>query len=175
MAKKKVPNEETQKAMEETDLVSFDTVEELLTDLAAPEQEVVEKVVTEETGKTFDFKADVFYFDDINLKTRKVNYSNCEVIFKNPLPVYSGDKVIGSATVELASSLDGKVLEAEFFLDNATPERLDIETKSIPLYPHLDCYCEVIASKGVNIANKMFIKGIMLTLHRTLDDRIKQL
>lgn len=139
-------------------------------ELMEPLPEIVGKVFTEENAKTYTFKADVFRLDDENQLARRHDYTDCKLQYSSPTRVFNDNgKLIGSVLLEV----QGNALVGEFFLDYATPERLNIETRSMPLYPHLDSYCEVAQVGHLTKATLMTISGVILGMSPTLDQRIE--
>lgn len=128
---------------------------------------LIDRVINDSVGKTYAFKADIFILD--NKSDNKVNYDNCSVEFTNPVMVLNdGGKTIGSAVLEVS----GHVVTADFFIDYSTPERLNIETKSIPIYPTLDSYTHIIVEDKVSKATTLMISSITIGYFPPMDGRI---
>lgn len=129
---------------------------------------IIQKVITEESGKVFNFNSDVFIFDYHG----DVDYTHCSVNWSNPLPVCdeSGRK-IGSVNL----FLENNILVGSFSLDYATPERLNIQT-GIPMYPHVGQSSTVMVEKdGGKYKMEYFdIDSIVLSLMPGEDRRIAQ-
>jgi hypothetical protein len=97
------------------------------------EQEVT---VVDDNTKTYEVKAVLMFLDDKGERKRL----GCEVEFENPVDVLDEEgNLLGAATL----NVDGKVLEAQMFIDYHTPTRLNIETKAKKLYVHMRGAAEV--------------------------------
>lgn len=93
-----------------------------------PEEIAIGKVIDEENTKTFKFSGVVLYLDD---RSPCESYEGCVVEFENPVEVTnSSGETIGCVTL----NIEGKAVMGEFFLDYHCPERLNLETKSVPMY-----------------------------------------
>jgi hypothetical protein len=57
--------------------------------------------------------------------------------YENPIPVYSGDKQVGSALL----TIEGYAVKAELFTEYGVPERLDVENGN-SVYIKLHAYAE---------------------------------
>lgn len=55
---------------------------------------------------------------------RVTDLDNLTYIVENPVPVYSGQDIVGHANLSVA----GTAVKADIFVDYNTPERLDVET-----------------------------------------------
>lgn len=132
----------------------------------APLPKTGERVIDEESTKTFRCEAVVLYLDD---EDGKYLYEGAEAHFENPVPVFNSEhKRIGAA----ALSVEGKVVKAEIFLDYHTPERLNIETKSVPVYAHINAYEAMDNSTGRWRCTDTNIVAIDLDSTPTPDKRI---
>ncbi len=128
----------------------------------------IERVITEENAKTFQVSTELFILDKIG----DYDFTNCKVEFSNPVPVKnSSGTVIGSAVV----SVEHSFVHAEVFLDYSTPERLDIQTKATPVYPHLDYNLDGVFKENTVVYEKMYVKAIELRLEPSNDPRIPAL
>jgi hypothetical protein len=139
--------------------------------VAEPEMpDVPERIITEEDAKIFTVQSTVFVFDDQRQRQMAGDWTDCKVEFVNPVTVLNAeDKIIGCANLELV----GKELVATFSLDASTPERLDIETGAIKLFPFLHSQTECACTDYVNKFTKTLIQSIQLTPNRVNDDRIE--
>jgi hypothetical protein len=129
---------------------------------------IPDRVVDSNDIKVFNINAEVYYLDD----QEGANFEGCEVEIDGPVPVY-GDtgKLVGNAVL----SVSGRVLNADIYLDYYTPERLNIETNSIPLYPHLDCSLLVESDKTRTKVLKMTVNDIRLEMFPVEDERVSSL
>ncbi len=136
---------------------------DLIGDLTNPAP--VERVITEDSAKTFNITGDLFILDSLG----GIDYTKSKVIINNPVPVFNDEKkLIGSAVV----NVEGHVISSELFLDYSTPERLNIETKSTPMYPHMDCSSSGIYVGSVAVCEELKVESVTLLLSPTEDDRI---
>lgn len=125
-----------------------------------------DKVYNSDEIKIFNVKADIMYCDDWS--GREEDYTDCNVIFNNPVPILNDNyKVIGSAVLDF----NGHILSADIFLDYATPERLNIETKSVPLFPHIDYLANIEVSDKPKVTDYE-VTSIMLSMYPPEDTRI---
>ncbi len=130
---------------------------------------VIDRVIDDESGKTYKFKTDVFILDDAQQLIRKIKFAKCKVIYTNPVKVFNdSNTLIGSAVLDI----EDNVVTAEVFLDYSTPERLNIETRSIPLYPHLESYADTFPEAQGNRATRLIVSSIILGTSPTPDTRI---
>jgi len=131
--------------------------------------DIPEKIITDEDAKPFEAQSTVFIFDNIKQAELCGDYSTCVVGFVNPVQVRNADnKLLGCANLEL----QGTNLVASFLLDPSTPERLDIETGSVKLYPFVNAQVNSIYEDHTTKFTKMLVEGLTLTPNKTLDDRI---
>jgi len=92
--------------------------------------DIGDRVIDGDEVKTFQRKAIVLYLDTVFGD----RYQEADIYFENPVPVRDHENnIVGWATLHR----EGKVLEAEFFLDYHNPIRLDIEAGN-KWYPTLD-------------------------------------
>lgn len=128
---------------------------------------VIQKVITEESGKVFNFESDLFFLDHHG----DVDYSNCKLSWSNPVKVFDGShRLIGSANISVNH---GRVV-GRFSIDYSTPERLNIQTRT-PTYPHIEQGGSVRVENPYGAFNMdyMEIDGIILSLTPTEDSRIE--
>lgn len=124
-----------------------------------------DRIFTDEDAKTFTKNVEVFIFDTHNV----VDYTGCLVTYDSTVPLKNDDgKIIGSAVL----SMDHNILVADMFIDYSTPERLNIETGSIPVYPHLEFEPELEVERGSHKATKVHVVGISLSMFQPQDNRI---
>jgi hypothetical protein len=129
---------------------------------------IIDKVITEESGKVFNIKVKLL---DLRAGNNKDDYSRCEITYSNPIKVYDESKrMIGSASVHVDSN--GNALIGNISLDYSTPERLNIQT-GIPMYPHLDAFKVCVENEDGNTAvEHLEIDSIWLSLMPPEDKRI---
>lgn len=128
----------------------------------------VDKVYTEQDTKTYNVVADVFYLD----KKKNKNFKECSVLVENPVHVRNDEnQIIGSAVIYV----ENHVVIADITLDYSTPERLNIETKSMPVYPKMAYEAEGVAFKDEILFTKLIVKGIRLELTPNEDIQVSAL
>jgi hypothetical protein len=129
----------------------------------------VERVIDQDSAKVFQVKSDVFFLDDAQHVTRGYFFTNCETVFKNPVPVKNDSStLIGFASLSILNN----IVSADICLDYSTPERLNIQVGSIPLFPHLIAAVESVDEVHTKRAKKITIEGILLKTIRTQDSRV---
>lgn len=111
----------------------------------------------------------ILYLDDKNTSSGDF-YSGAEIAYENPVPVKDDTgKLIGFADL----SVDSNAVEAKFFLDYHTPERLSIETSSEKLYPSLSAQEQLMEMEDNHWhIIYMLIDEIVLTKNPQPDSRI---
>ena len=115
-------------------------------------ESAVDRVLDESSAKSFVFNADVFRFND-------EKYFGVNLVYENPLPVCNDSGVkIGGVVLGLLND----VLVGKFYIDYSTPERFNIETKTVPMYPALDFYCDKIIENHETRMSSMYISGVIL-------------
>lgn len=118
-----------------------------------------------ESVKLFNIKTDLHYLDNVNEHRRRLLFEKAIPIFDNPISVVDdSNKIIGAAMVEVV----GKTVVADIFIDNATPERFDIEEKTRKLWAIALGWSEQYLEKFVT---KFYIKNIQISYTPPLDDR----
>ncbi len=127
-----------------------------------------ERVLTEDDFKIYNVNGEVFIFDD----QHDLDYSQCQVTWINPIFLVNdtGD-AIGTAVLELV----GTKLLAELMMDYQTPERLSIETKGMPYFPHLIHESVVTEGDAGKYVSEMTIEKLMLSIYPVSDLRIEAL
>jgi hypothetical protein len=128
--------------------------------------------IFDDSVKTFEIpNAELFILDAESQDG--YDFSNCVPDFsKNPVNVLneSGD-VIGACDLALyGGSICGRI-----FLDYSCPERLDIETKAVPMYPKLDMDMEVVKEQGIRHVILVRVNQVTLTIIPLNDFRINSL
>ncbi len=118
----------------------------------------IEKVLDLDSAHTFNITADVLHrTSDLFLD------DNTQIIVSRQVSIWNDDNdLIGSAHL----TIEGEAVVADIFLDPATPERFNIETKSVEIYPH------VVAS---TIDNIVWIRALVLSSLRNIDRTIPSL
>jgi hypothetical protein len=130
---------------------------------------VIQRVVTEESGKVFNFESDLFFLDRHN----DMDYSYCKLVWSNPVKVFDDSKrLIGSVNI----SVDRGRVVGWFSIDYSTPERLNIQTRT-PTYPHIQKGALVSVENyyGAIEMMHMEINGVTLSLVPSEDVRIKSI
>jgi hypothetical protein len=126
----------------------------------------IDRVITEESGKVFPIQVDLFILD----KHEYLDYTNCVIIYNNPVKVYDGgDKIIGYGNLYL----ENNILVGNLFLDYGTSERLDLQA-DILLYPHIaySSYTYEPFVGGIATVKQIQIEEIYLTKYPPEDSRI---
>lgn len=132
----------------------------------------IERVIDGNVVKTFQCAGTVLVLDK-TIPTE--NREGMVVNFTNPVPVKDDAGIlIGFATLRL----EGKRVEADFFLDYHTPTRLEIETKAKKLYPYalgVEAIALDVDENGSEKIESIEIDSIGLSGEEPLDPRIEPL
>ncbi len=133
----------------------------------------VSEPITEENAKTLKLEANLMFLDDENLLENRILRSRCRLVGLGTVPLLSDE---GDPLGAVNLTIQNKAVVGEFFLDYATPHRLDIENKAKPYWPRLEGYyshTESNLSMGISRGLIFKVSSVVLSKMPCVDSRVK--